>query len=527
MAKTTTRRNAHGKLAHDTRGAVMFAGIFAALFLTGALWFLIGIGDAIVFRESAQEATDAAVFSAAAVNAKGMNIIAFLNCLMLAIVFVYLVLALIVDVILFVTGLAIAGVYTAVAVPALVAAAQNVDEVANAYKQGMSAALPVLAGVQTGVAYLAPWGASIAGASVAQKYGFFTVAVGPSNLPGTDASVRALIDRLSGGLVSKVMPKGSGSMAALDGATKKLGLPVKTLKMNYLCKVAAAWVLDRLFALLSGIPLVGRFLGAIRTFVSAIAGAAVTGVHCREGGSGEAFDPHDLYDKKPGRGVSTAALAAVGSLSGVAFSVYAAEEWWSDERGGPKALFSDGVRNGSEWNQVWGWTPATYDDAEGRKVRVATYHGGAFAGALRPAGGDHGLLYSAQAELYYDCDGTWTSAACNGDDVYDYTMYSLRWRSRIVRYRGFGLASFATLFGDFVGEALTSFRMLNWFKQKLGLGKLVGDKLDRNLPPLLRGLVVSRGKNNLEDLFSIATKKVVQKSKGALKPARQGASALH
>ncbi len=42
--------------------------------MVGILWYLAGIGDAIVFRERMQEAADATAFSAAVLHARGMNL---------------------------------------------------------------------------------------------------------------------------------------------------------------------------------------------------------------------------------------------------------------------------------------------------------------------------------------------------------------------------------------------------------------------------------------------------------------------
>ncbi len=528
-----------GSLLSDSRGAVMFMGVFMALFLIGALWFLVGIGDAIVYRQAAQEASDSGVFSSAAIHAKGMNIIAFLNCLMLAIVFIYLILAIIVDVILFVTGLAIAGIVTWVAVPELVAAAKQVDNVAKIYKQGMAIALPIAAAVQTGVAILGPWGGTIAAGTVSKKYGFFTIAAGPSNIPGTDASIVKFLGQ--GSKDSSILPKDSGALAAFDGATKKLGLPVKTKKMNFLCEVAIAWVFEKVFKLLSFLPIPSSLMNKARNFISGIASSTITATHCREKNSGQGMDGKDLYDKKPpqtGGFLSKAlkailgkAMDAIGSLAGFVFTVYASEDWWGDSKGGPKALYSSDVVNGSEWTQIWGWTPDSYDDKQDGKVRVATYKSGKFNGSTQGAGllGSGAFVYTAQSEFYFDCKGfnKWKSPDCNGDDLYDYTMYAMRWRARIVRYRGLSLSTLGNLFGGFLGEFLTTNKMLNWFKDKLGLKQLVGKNMPSWMPDVFKKLFVNRGKNNSEDLFSKAVKGVVGKAKGALKPASQGSQALH
>jgi hypothetical protein len=307
--------------------------------------------------------------------------------------------------------------------------------------------------------------------------------------------------------------------------------------MNFLCKVAVAWIFEKIFSLLNGIPLIGKFMGKIRNFISGILGPAIAEVHCRESGSNTVLDPKDLYDKKPPGGgflskfvkkLISAATSAVGSLAGFLFTVYAAEDWWGTKYGGPKAL-SEGEKNGAEWNQIWGWTPANYTDKQDSKVRVATYKSGTFHGQTKSSGvlGTGFFLYTAQSEFYYDCSGLnkWKDDKCNGDDLYDYTMYSMRWRARIVRYRGFGLNTLGSLLGDFVSGFLTNSGVVSWFKDKLGLPKLVGDS---KLPDLLKGILINDGKNAKgPDLFGKAVNLVVSKAKGAVKLPRQGTTSLH
>ena len=76
---TTEENRVHEKrkpLLEDNRGAVMLIGLFMATFLIGSMWFMKGLGDAMVFKDRMQEGADHAVFSASAVNARGMNLIA-------------------------------------------------------------------------------------------------------------------------------------------------------------------------------------------------------------------------------------------------------------------------------------------------------------------------------------------------------------------------------------------------------------------------------------------------------------------
>ncbi len=82
MSVETHERSERETLRDGTSGAIMVLGLFMALFLVGALYFLMGIGHTVMFRERMQDASDAAAFSAAVMNARGMNLIALINILM-------------------------------------------------------------------------------------------------------------------------------------------------------------------------------------------------------------------------------------------------------------------------------------------------------------------------------------------------------------------------------------------------------------------------------------------------------------
>ena len=102
LGTRTARAQAKAKselseLHGDKRGAIMLMGLCMACFLIGSLWFLIGIGDAIVFRDTMQEAADHSVFTSAALHAKGMNFISACNLVMLVMVIVHIVLGIIHD----------------------------------------------------------------------------------------------------------------------------------------------------------------------------------------------------------------------------------------------------------------------------------------------------------------------------------------------------------------------------------------------------------------------------------------------
>ncbi|HEX2673594.1 MAG TPA: hypothetical protein VHM25_22100, partial [Polyangiaceae bacterium] len=67
-------REPNQNLTQDSRGAILIVGIVFGVLLVGALWHIAGIGDAIAWRERAQDAADAGAFENAVWNARGMNV---------------------------------------------------------------------------------------------------------------------------------------------------------------------------------------------------------------------------------------------------------------------------------------------------------------------------------------------------------------------------------------------------------------------------------------------------------------------
>ncbi|AKF05222.1 hypothetical protein [Sandaracinus amylolyticus] len=82
-------------IRHDERGAMIVIGLFFAVMLSGFLYYLIGIGETIVYRETMQDAADAGAFSAAVVHARGMNVLVLINLIMAALLAVLIALKLI------------------------------------------------------------------------------------------------------------------------------------------------------------------------------------------------------------------------------------------------------------------------------------------------------------------------------------------------------------------------------------------------------------------------------------------------
>ncbi|MGB5811020.1 MAG: hypothetical protein WBG86_10855 [Polyangiales bacterium] len=74
--------NALRTLRRNTDGSVMTMSLFMALFIVGAIYYTLGVGDAILYRRMMQDAADAGAQAASIVAAKGMNLHVLLNVVM-------------------------------------------------------------------------------------------------------------------------------------------------------------------------------------------------------------------------------------------------------------------------------------------------------------------------------------------------------------------------------------------------------------------------------------------------------------
>jgi len=158
----------------DERGAIMVMGIFMCSCLVGALWYLAGIGDAILYRERMQEAADAIAFSDAALHARGMNLIVMVNLIMAAILSVRVAirvakLACTVAAAVFAALSFIQPYLGTLAAPAA-AAAQTLDQVDRSSKPVIDGALQGLSLAEDGISTGTPPIAQSAAAAVGEHY---------------------------------------------------------------------------------------------------------------------------------------------------------------------------------------------------------------------------------------------------------------------------------------------------------------------------------------------------------------------
>jgi hypothetical protein len=258
------------ELIKDQRGGVMLIGLFMALSLIGALWFLIGIGDAIVFRDHMQEVADSVAFSSAAVHARGMNMIAALNLILFAMISLYLILALIdlisvaVAAALTVCSLAPTPAAPVCAGPAGIARGVHTftHTIWELYCAPAQLFLSLSSMVQSAVGLLAPWGGLLSGIDSAHAYDQEGIALSPSMIPGAAISSGGL-NPLGGGpfrTARKAAKSGKDPKFSFRGIDARLGLPVVNQELREGCGHPARFAVEFAYQKLAEIPGLGPIL---------------------------------------------------------------------------------------------------------------------------------------------------------------------------------------------------------------------------------------------------------------------------
>jgi hypothetical protein len=365
-------------LLEDNRGAVMLIGLFMATFLIGSMWFMKGLGDAMVFKDRMQEGADHAVFSASAVNARGMNLIAVINIIMYVLVIIHCVIAVL-------KWAAIACSASVVLCEVCCPAAEALEQAENLYDDTViDIGLPALSIAGTAAAIGYPWYGSYAGFNVGSDYNATVVAAGPSNIPGFSFSLP--LGKLfgsgkapaggnlnQGGLLSQSGSAARKGNSASFSSDLKLGLPVILSKNSGLCSRAVNSVAN----------LVPGFLRWLIRFIGGLVTDCSGGV-------------------------------------------------WDQKMFGWKQMYG-AAANGNDWMQTWSFNfPHNYD--EGSSEAKVALGAGPKAGVPLAAGlqgqAPSPPMYFAQSEMYFDCEKEWSADSCSAKDN---AVFNMRWRARMRR----------------------------------------------------------------------------------------------
>jgi hypothetical protein len=483
MREASSTADTRASLVSDTRGAVMMTGLFLSFFLVGALWFVLGIGDTIVFRNRMQEAADHAAFTSAALHAKGMNFIAAVNLIMLVLVIVHIVLGLIHDVTLVVC------IFTWGTCGAWLGA----RNVYTKYSSSMKGVLKGLHLVEKAAAYGYPYVGLVKSVKVGDRYGkqhrvgdIDVFAVSPSmvpdfvsqtprvGLPVTPRPYKVICEKVSDWAFDKVLgSKGYDPNKArsrfdeiVDGALQAIGIDRRS---------QAEKEIDELGKLLRGV-VPARYCNPLANDKETE--SFRDGVKKANKSIEKKNDEDTKAHNKSGQQGPVLTLPSVNfGKTGDLWSNLdpGFDAFWGEN--GPLYV-DDGAKNGHFFMQVWAlnFQPKLKDASETKVKIAARKHDGVI-----PEEGPIG--YFAQAEFYFDCKdedvspsqaATWGADQCNGDGPEANASYSLKWRARLRRV---AIPEFGKLLGEYLYTLVTTSDPYQKVRNVITSDNVVYDKL--------------------------------------------------
>ncbi|MCP4444074.1 MAG: hypothetical protein GY811_01850 [Myxococcales bacterium] len=127
------------RVFRNTEGAVMVIAVFMAAVTIGCLYYLSGLGDAILAQERMQDAADAAAFSSAVIHARGMNLLALINIIMASLLAILVLLSMLHSLFKLAARVLMAAAFL---LPAAASGVQPMRSAANLAKQGEEMAKP-------------------------------------------------------------------------------------------------------------------------------------------------------------------------------------------------------------------------------------------------------------------------------------------------------------------------------------------------------------------------------------------------
>jgi hypothetical protein len=459
------------RLAQDESGGLLLIGIMMGALMVCALWYMASVGDAILWREQAQDAADAAAYENAVWNARGMNLLVMLNMLMalvMAVLVIWRALILFIAVVLAVIVIACAFEFIipnpissvactlARVVPRMAATlarmkriddkiAQNVVKITHA----IATSEKIVAGAIPPVGAVVSFTDTVDAFDVSAAWTFSTAA-----LPNLESGLRVGVGKNPGFECEEEENKYSPRDFLQPRMGYVFSLPAQADQWSVLCLRAAQLVPNNLAAVLerTGAPaeLVSAFdlLGAI---VGPIAGTFPT-VFCAPGGTQIPKAVQDVVDgvakdrcKKEEEGVMVdgkkkyrkpdpkkdgefldneyvdkfdmkkcmegqAKKASVGSVNGRKPTCSKPFKVWDYAANGNVAMQS--------FSFVDKEAPMLDRDDKGLEIGDGSQTGN--VSEVDPP------WIRAQAEIYYDCDKAWE--ACRGN-----APWTLNWRARLRR----------------------------------------------------------------------------------------------
>jgi hypothetical protein len=410
-SSSARRKPSLADLKDDNRGAIMMTGLFMSCFLIGSLWFVIGIGDTIVFRDRMQEAADMGAFSSAALHAKGLNFISLCNLILLVAVTIHIILGIIHDIAL------LCCIFFAI--PTFGVTCEIYATMRNiwtTYANIMKPAARVIAKLEKAAAFGYPAIGAVEGYQNGKTYG------------GGRGTSEVVVLPLSASLIP-----GGG----------KSGLPVKANPMNYLCVKLGKMIQALVNKALEPLPgIIKKFLSKVLGKVMDVINKGIQLRYCNSNGgpngeigdaagqenaakANKAIDEANKEIEAQNKGLpkdeKKPKVGGIGSSIDPGF-----DSFWGED--GPMTIFAKGA-NGSAFFSTYAInvSPRMTDESESR-VGVAR---GTKNGMQKYNKQPTSLGYFAQSEFYFDCDANWSAEQCNLEDN---ATFQIKWRARLKRF---------------------------------------------------------------------------------------------
>lgn len=426
-------------LAKDERGAVMIMGLAMILGLVAFLWYLLGIGETVAFRDHMQDAADGAAFSQSAVNALGMNLIVFINLVIMIMVVIYLVMSIVVTVQYFKALSDCAKPIVGwVACPFIMLNYYNKWRNRNSRAKTMANDIDKpLSYIESGIALGAPLLGSFAAWDDIKDFKTTMMSDTPFGFSAGETNVPQMA-ALNLKAASEPDPGADGGKK--DGP--RYGLPVTHEHLAYDC----AHIITAIGSLAAS------FLGPAKKFINMISGALGTVTqwyYC----SDEPIPPGIIPGGKI-MGVLKK-LVPAGLERALIGGGDGADYWYKDGYGPMENWMHKGVsgffdslkttekrhekedKNSADRMQTYGFVilPKDGDHHATHNIKLMQLHNSGWASGEDQKPAPYG--YFANAELYFDCTDKWSTDECaniEGTDAMDMTMYRFEWRARLVKF---------------------------------------------------------------------------------------------
>ena len=290
MRQTARKPSYAAEWLADDRGAIMVIATFFSALIVGLIWYGLGLGEAMIYRERLRETADSVAFNAATIHALGMNMVSMINITMAAVLAILLAATVFLYICIGITLLA-----TACAVLTLGLCGGATDAMVNFDKQVWNVCvdlrkvifgptptkpgiLPILNWTEGFVGDLVPWVAHFAvetnGTGVIVRTGEFSPSMIPTRVPILGNWIDQKVDTWYKGLpfslpsLANKIPAGSNAALKRASAAFKLipskstlripdlqrfGLPIQLDKYQILCDHAGNELVQMLAFLIGSI----------------------------------------------------------------------------------------------------------------------------------------------------------------------------------------------------------------------------------------------------------------------------------